>query len=158
MSLHVVSGQKINLPTGYNFERCLYYLTNVKMRESSVYKITGQYLNDNDMNKIRDFNNRYSMYWNERPGGGRIDDLDNGHWLHGEPLQNRVFFPNGDAPDGGTFSFGRGYPKNNTASQSTNGKWFKGCGITKEGYFYHFYNSGRFGYYGEADLLIVSFW
>lgn len=89
------------------------------MRESSVYKITGQYLNDNDMNKIRDFNNRYSMYWNERPGGGRIDDLDNGHWLHGEPLQNRVFFPNGDAPDGGTFSFGRGYPKNNTASQST---------------------------------------
>ena len=158
MSLHVVSGQKINLPAGYNYERCLYYLTNVKMRESSVYKITGRYFNDSDMNKVHDFNNRYSMYFNNRPGGGKIDDLDNGHWIHGEPLQNRVFFPNGDTPDGGTFSYGRGYPKNNTAYQSANAKWFKGCGITKEGYFYYFYNAGNFGYYGEADLLIVSFW
>lgn len=158
MSLHVVSGQKINLPAGYNYERCLYYLTNVKMRESSVYKITGRYFNDSDMNKIHDFNNRYSMYFNNRPGSGKIDDLDNGHWIHGEPLQNRVFFPNGDTPDGGTFSYGRGYPKNNTASQSANAKWFKGCGVTKEGYFYYFYNAGNFGYYGEADLLIVSFW
>ena len=158
MSLHVVSGQKINLPAGYNYERCLYYLTNVKMREAAAYKISGRYFNDSDMNKIHDFNNSYSMYWNNRPGGGKIDDLDSGHWLHGEPLQNRVFFPNGDAPEGGTFSFGRGYPRNNAASQSNNGKWFKGCGITKEGYFYYFYNSGQFGYYGEADLLIVSFW
>lgn len=158
MSIHVVSGQKINLPSGYNYERCLYYLTNVKMRESSVYKITGRYFNDSDMNKIHDFNNRYSMYFNNRPGSGKIDDLDNGHWIHGEPLQNRVFFPNGDAPDGGTFSFGRGYPKNNAASQNANAKWFKGCGVTKEGYFYYFYNAGNFGYYGEADLLIVSFW
>lgn len=158
MSLHVVSGQKINLPAGYNYERCLYYLTNVKMRESSVYKITGRYFNDSDMNKIHDFNNRYSMYFNDRPGSGKIDDLDSGHWIHGEPLQNRVFFPNSDIPDGGTFSFGRGYPKNNAASQSANAKWFKGCGITKEGYFYYFYNAGNFGYYGEADLLIVSFW
>ena len=129
MSLHVVSGQKINLPAGYNYERCLYYLTNVKMRESSVYKITGRYFNDSDMNKIHDFNNLYSMYFNDRPGSGKIDDLGSGHWIHGEPLQNRVFFPNGDIPDGGTFSFGRGYPKNNAASQSANAKWFKGCGI-----------------------------
>ena len=158
MSIHVVSGQKINLPAGYNYERCLYYLTNIKMRESSVYKITGRYFNDSDMNKVHDFNNRYSMYFNNRPGSGKIDDLDNGHWIHGEPLQNRVFFPNGDIPDGGTFSYGRGYPKNNAASQSANAKWFKGCGVTKEGYFYYFYNAGNFGYYGEADLLIVSFW
>ena len=158
MSMHVVSGQQINLPPGYNYERCLFYLTNVKMRADSVYKITGRYFSDSDMNKIHDFNNRYSMYWNDRPGGGRIDDLDGGRWLHGEPLQNRVFYPNGDAPDGGTFSYGRGYPKNNAASASNNGRWFKGCGITKEGYFYYFYNSGNFGYYGEADLLIVSFW
>ena len=158
MSIHVVSGQKINLPAGYNYERCLYYLTNVKMRESSVYKITGRYFNDNDMNKVHDFNNRYSMYFNNRPGNGKIDDLEDGHWLHGEPLQNRVFFPNGDIPNGGTFSYGRGYPRNNAASQSANAKWFKGCGVTKEGYFYYFYNSGNFGYYGEADLLIVSFW
>lgn len=158
MSLHVVSGQKINLPAGYNYERCLYYLTNVKMRESSVYKITGRYFNDSDMNKVHDFNNRYSMYFNNRPRSGKIDDLEGGHWLHGEPLQNRVFFPNGDIPGGGTFSYGSGYPRNNAASQSANAKWFKGCGVTKEGYFYYFYNSGNFGYYGEADLLIVSFW
>ena len=158
MSMHVVSGQKINLPTGYSFDRCLYYLTNVRLFTGYSYKITGRYFNDDDINRVHDFNNRYSMYWNGKPGGGRIDDLEGGYWLHGDPLQNRVFFPNGDAPAGGTFSFGRGYAKNNAASQSNEGRWYRGCGITKEGYFYFFYNSGRFGYYGEADLLIVSFW
>lgn len=158
MSLHVVSGQKINLPAGYSYDRCLYYLTNVRLFTDFAYKITGRYFNDDDMNRVHDFNNRYSMYWNGKPGGGRIDDLEGGYWLHGEPLQNRVFFPNGDAPAGGTFSFGRGYAKNNAASQSNDVRWYRGCGITKEGYFYFFYNSGRFGYYGEADLLIISFW
>lgn len=153
MSLHVVSGQKIVLPAGYNYERCLYYLTNVKMKTDAAYSIRGRYFNDSDINKIHDFNNQYSMYWNNRPGGGKIDDLEDGHWLHGEPLQNRVFYPNGDAPVGGIFSYGRG-----SGNAGDNAKWFRGCGITKEGYFYYFYNSGRFGYYGEADLLIVSFW
>ena len=157
-SMHIVSGQKINLPPGYSYDRCLFYLTNVKMRDEAAYKLSGRYFADSDMNKIHDFNNRYSMYWNDKPGGGKMNDLENGRWLHGEPLQNRVFFPNGDAPEGGTFSFGRGYPRNNATSQNNDGKWFKGCGITKEGYFFFFYNSGRFGYYGEADLLIVSFW
>lgn len=158
MSVHVVSGQKINLPSGYNYERCLFYATNVKMNKEASYKLNGRYFSDEDMRQIHDFNNRYSMYWNGKPGGGRMDDLEGGYWLHGEPLQNRVFFPNGDAPAGGTFSYGRGYAKNNAASQSNNGRWYRGCGITKEGYFYFFYNSGRFGYYGEADLLIISFW
>ena len=158
MSLHVVSGQKIVLPAGYNYERCLYYLTNVKMKTEAAYSIRGRYFNDSDMNKIHDFNNQYSTYWNNRPGGGKIDDLEGGHWLHGEPLQNRVFYPNNDAPVGGTFSHGRGYPQNSATSASMNSKWFRGCGITKEGYFYFFHNSGQFGYYGEADLLIVSFW
>ena len=158
MSLHVVSGQKINLPSGYNYERCLFYATNVKMNKEASYKLNGRYFSDEDMRQIHDFNNRYSMYWNGKPDGGRMDDLEGGYWLHGEPLQNRVFFPNGDAPAGGTFSFGRGYAKNNAASQSNDGRWYRGCGITKEGYFYFFYNSGRFGYYGEADLLIISFW
>ena len=153
ISLHVVSGQKIALPAGYNYERCLYYLTNVKMKTDTSYIVSGRYFNETDMNKIHDFNNQYSMYWNNRPGGGKIDDLEGGHWLHGEPLQNRVFYPNGDAPVGGIFSYGRG-----SGSAGDNAKWFRGCGITKEGYFYYFYNSGRFGYYGEADLLIVSFW
>lgn len=153
MSLHVVSGQKIALPAGYNYERCLYYLTNVKMKTDTSYIVSGRYFNETDMNKIHDFNNQYSMYWNNRPGGGKIDDLEDGHWLHGEPLQNRVFYPNGDAPVGGIFSYGRG-----SGSAGDNAKWFRGCGITKEGYFYYFYNSGRFGYYGEADLLIISFW
>lgn len=152
MSMHVVSGQKIVLPAGYNYERCLYYLTNVKMKADAAYLLKGRYFNDSDMNKIHDFNNQYSMYWNNRPGGGKMDDLEGGHWLHGEPLQNRIFYPNGDAPLGGTFSYGRGTKDNNSS------KWFRGCGVTKEGYFYYFYNSGQFGYYGEADLLIISFW
>lgn len=158
MSVHVVSGQKINLPSGYNYERCLFYATNVKMNKEASYKLNGRYFSDEDMRQIHDFNNRYSMYWNGKPDGGRMDDLEGGYWLHGEPLQNRVFFPNGDSPDGGTFSYGRGYAKNNAASQNNDGRWYRGCGVTKEGYFYFFYNSGKFGYYGEADLLIISFW
>ena len=158
MSVHVVSGQKINLPSGYNYERCLFYATNVKMNKEASYKLNGRYFSDEDMRKIHDFNNRYSMYWNGKPDGGRMDDLEGGYWLHGEPLQNRVFFPNGDSPDGGTFSYGRGYAKNNAASQNNDARWYRGCGVTKEGYFYFFYNSGKFGYYGEADLLIISFW
>ena len=158
MSLHVVSGQKINLPNGYNYERCLFYATNIKMNKEATYKLNGRYFSDEDMRQIHDFNSRYSMYWNNKPGGGRMNDLEGGYWLHGEPLQNRVFFPNGDSPSGGTFSYGRGYAKNNAASQNNDGRWYRGCGVTKEGYFYFFYNSGRFGYYGEADLLIISFW
>ena len=158
MSVHVVSGQKINLPSGYNYERCLFYATNVKMNKEASYKLNGRYFSDEDMRQIHDFNNRYSMYWNGKPGGGRMDDLEGGYWLHGEPLQNRVFFPNGDSPSGGTFSYGRGYAKNNAASQNNDGRWYRGCGVTKEGYFYFFYNSGKFGYYGEADLLVISFW
>lgn len=158
MSVHVVSGQKINLPNGYNYERCLFYATNIKMNKEATYKLNGRYFSYEDMRQIHDFNNRYSMYWNGRPDGGRMDDLEGGYWLHGEPLQNRVFFPNGDSPNGGTFSYGRGYAKNNAASQNNDGRWYRGCGVTKEGYFYFFYNSGRFGYYGEADLLIISFW
>lgn len=158
MSVHVVSGQKINLPSGYNYERCLFYATNVKMNKEASYKLNGRYFSDEDMRQIHDFNSRYSMYWNNKPGGGRMDDLEGGYWLHGEPLQNRVFFPNGDTPAGGTFSYGRGYAKNNAASQNNDGRWYRGCGVTKEGYFYFFYNSGKFGYYGEADLLVISFW
>lgn len=158
MSVHVVSGQKINLPSGYNYERCLFYATNVKMNKEASYKLNGRYFSDEDMRQIHDFNSRYSMYWNNKPGGGRMNDLEGGYWLHGEPLQNRVFFPNGDTPAGGTFSYGRGYAKNNAASQNNDGRWYRGCGVTKEGYFYFFYNSGKFGYYGEADLLVISFW
>ena len=152
ISLHVVSGQKINLPEGHSYDRCLYYLTNVSLNKNKTYEQGGRYFNEYEMNRIHDFNNRYSMYWNERPSGGKMDDLEPGRWIHGEPLQNRVFYPNGDSPEGGIFSYGRGFHGNG------NERWYRGCGITKEGYFYFFYNSGRFGYYGEADLLIISFW
>ena len=160
MSLHVVSGQKINLPAGYSYDRCLYYLTNINLHRNPEYKIRGIYFSDSDINRVHDFNNRYSMYWNNKPDNGRLSEIGTGHWLHSEPLQNRVFFPNGDAPDGGVFSYGTGIPRDTSKgiSGNTSARWFKGCGVTSEGYFYFFYNSGYFGYYGEADLLIISFW
>lgn len=146
MSLHIVSGQKIQLPVGYRPDRCLYYLTNLSTKVA--YEQGGRYFNQGDLDKIHDFNNKYSTYWNDSPTGGRMNDLDGVRWLHGEPLQNRVFFPNGDKPSDGTFSTGK--------EQSE--RWFGGCGITAEGYFYYFHNSGRKGTYGEADLLVISFW
>ena len=83
----LLADRKLSCLPGYNYERCLYYLTNVKMKTDAAYSIRGRYFNDSDMNKIHDFNNQYSTYWNNRPGGGKIDDLEGGHWLHGEPLQ-----------------------------------------------------------------------
>ena len=146
MTLHIISGQKIQLPDGYRPDRCLYYLTNLSTKTD--YEQGGRYFNQGDLDKIHDFCNKYSTYWTDSPVGGRMNDLDGIRWLHGEPLKNRVFYPNGDKPADGTFSQGK------VESE----KWFGGCGITTEGYFYYFHNSGRRGVYGEADLLVVSFW
>ena len=146
MTLHIISGQKIQLPDGYRPDRCLYYLTNLSTKTD--YEQGGRYFNQGDLDKIHDFCNKYSTYWTDSPVGGRMNDLDGIRWLHGEPLKNRVFYPNGDKPADGTFSQGK------VESE----KWFGGCGVTTEGYFYYFHNSGRRGVYGEADLLVISFW
>lgn len=146
MTMHIISGQKIQLPTGYKPDRCLYYLTNLSTKTD--YQQGGRYFAQDDLNKIHDFCNKYSTYWTDSRAGGRMNDLDGIRWLHGEPLKNRVFFPDGDKPTEGTFSQGK------VESE----KWFGGCGVTTEGYFYYFHNSGRKGVYGEADLLVISFW
>lgn len=146
MTLHIVSGQKIKLPDGYRPDRCLYYLTNLSKKVA--YEQGGRYFAKSDIDTIHDFCNKYSTYWTDSPAGGRMNDLDGVRWLHGEPLQNRVFYPNGDKPADGTFSQGK------VESE----RWFGGCGVTTEGYFYYFHNSGRKGEYGEADLLVISFW
>ena len=146
MALHVISGQKIKLPDGYRPDRCLYYLTNLSTKTG--YEQGGRYFDQSDLDKIHDFCNKYSTYWTDSPVGGRMNDLGGIRWLHGEPLQNRVFYPNGDKPADGTFSQGK------VESE----KWFGGCGITTDCYFYYFHNSGRKGVYGEADLLVISFW
>lgn len=146
MTLHIISGQKIQLPDGYRPDRCLYYLTNLSTKTD--YEQGGRYFSQGNLDKIHDFCNKYSTYWTDSPVGGRMNDLDGIRWLHGEPLRNRVFYPNGDKPDDGTFSQGK----------VNSERWFGGCGITTEGYFYYFHNSGRKGVYGEADLLVISFW
>lgn len=146
---HVRSGEKIELPQGYTFDRCLVYITNHVLKQDSVYTHTGKYFVDEDINRIHDFNNKYSTYWNNRPGNGKMRDLEGGHWLHGEPLYNRVFFMSGPAPFSAPFISDR-----QTRDKST----FMGCGITREGYFFYFQNDGYFGKYGEADVLVIAFW
>lgn len=146
---HIRSGEKIELPKGYSYDRCLIYVTNYKMNEETVYNIGGRYLTEEDKNQIHDFNNKYSTYWNNMPGGVRIKDLEAGHWLHGEPIQHRVFFMGGPAPFSAPFVDER-------LGQSV--RTFSGCGVTKEGYFYYFQNSGHMGKYGEADVLVIAFW
>ena len=146
---HVRSGEKIALPKGYSYDRCLIYITNHKMKDTKVYEQGGRYFDDGDIERIHDFNNKYSTYWNEKPSGGKMKDLKGGHWLRGEPLYNRVFFMSGPAPFSAPFLDER---------LNDDDRTFSGCGVTREGYFFYFQNSGRFGKYGEADVLIIAFW
>lgn len=143
------SGEKIELPQGYTFDRCLVYITNNNMKKEKAYGLSGRYFNDDDINKIHDFNTKYSTYWNNRPGNGKMIDLERGYWLHGEPLYNRVFFMSGPAPFSAPFTQTKPPSQMNT---------FSGCGITREGYFFYFQNDGHDGYYGEADVLVIAFW
>lgn len=146
---HVRSGERIELPKGYSYDRCLIYITNHKMKPEKVYDQGGRYFSDENIDRIHDFNNKYSTYWNERPSGNKMKDLDAGHWLHGEPLNGRVFFLENPAPFPQPFIIERMQDQMQT---------FKGCGVTREGYFFYFINDGDYGKYGEADVLIIAFW
>ena len=147
MSTHVRSGEKIVLPEGYSFDRCLVFVTNHWLHGDKAYDLSGSYFSENDMNQIHNFNNTYSTYWNNRPGNGKMGNLQGGHWLHGEPnytIYKRIFFMGSQSPFSGTFV--------------ANSGMFSGFGITQEGYFFYFRNNGYDGYYGEADITIVAFW
>ena len=152
---HVRSGERIVLPDGYSFDRCLIFITNNWMVSTPVYKLKGRYFSDDDMNRIHDFNNTYSTYWNNRPANGYMDSLQGGHWLHGEPLSCPIFFMSGQLPFKPPFVVTNSIIRGNVTSD---GQSFHGCGITTEGYFFYFENNGYYGYYGEADVLIVAFW
>ena len=119
------------------------------MKEEKVYEQGGRYFSDEKINRIHDFNNKYSTYWNNRPGNGKMKDLEPGHWLHGEPLNGRVFFLENPAPFPQPFIIERMQDQMQT---------FRGCGVTREGYFFYFINDGDYGKYGEADVLIIAFW
>lgn len=146
---HVRSGEKIELPKGYSYDRCLIYITNHKMKAEKVYEQGGRYFTDEEINRIHDFNNKYSTYWNNIPSGRKMKDLEGGNWLHGEPIMHRVFFMSGPSPFSAPFVDER-------LDQDI--RTFSGCGVTKEGYFYYFQNDGHDGKYGEADVLVIAFW
>lgn len=146
---HVRSGERIELPKGYSYDRCLIYITNHKMKPEKVYEQGGRYFSDENIDRIHNFNNKYSTYWNERPSSNKMKDLESGHWLHGEPLNGRVFFLENPAPFPQPFIIERIQDQMQT---------FKGCGVTREGYFFYFINDGDYGKYGEADVLIIAFW
>ena len=152
---HVRSGEKIVLPDGYSFDRCLFFITNNWMVGTPVYKQSGSYFSEDDMNRIHNFNNTYSTYWNNRPARGYMSDLQGGHWLHGEPISSPIFFMSGQLPFKPPFTVDSSIIRGGVTS---NGQSFHGCGITTEGYFFYFENNGYYGYYGEADVLIVAFW
>ena len=78
-----------------------------------------------------------------------MKDLQGGHWLHGEPLYHRVFFMSGPAPFSAPFLDER---------LTDDKRTFRGCGVTKEGYFFYFQNDGLYGKYDEADALMIAFW
>lgn len=151
MSTHVRSGQKIVLPEGYSLDRCLVFVTSHWLNGNAVYINKGTYFSPEDMDRIHNFNNTYSTYWNNRPDRGYMTNLQGGHWLHGGPnytIYKRIFFMGSQAPFSDTF----------IVDGSGQGTTFNGFGITHEGYFFYFKNDGYTGRYGEADITIVAFW
>lgn len=53
---HVRSGERIELPKGYSYDRCLIYITNHKMKPEKVYEQGGRYFSDENIDRIHDFN------------------------------------------------------------------------------------------------------
>ena len=125
------------------------------MSENAVYKNSGSYFSEDDINRIHNFNNTYSTYWNNRPANGSMTNLLGGNWLHGAPLSSPIFFMSGQLPFKPPFVVDNTH---NYGDYTQGGQTFHGCGITTEGYFFYFENNGYYGYYGEADVLIVAFW
>ena len=145
MSTHVRSGEKIELPEGYHFDRCLFFVTRTEINRNKVYGNSGSYFSPEDMTRINNFNYTYSTYLNSRPANGDMDNLQGVGWLHGSPIEDRVLFMNEPA----TFP---------AFKYEGTGRTFQNFGITTEGYFVYFKNNGYDGYYGSADILIIAFW
>lgn len=175
--LDVSSGDKIELPDGYSWDKTLIFLRWVSdPMEQGKYEYSGTYMSSNEIGAIQQIaQERFKMTLNMR-------DRWSMNGFGGDLLNGRVDGSNEDitSRNGGRFiSFNQGRPVYGVVQYSgvvdnpppvfrvttSEGPGAKnkpaeiyGLGITEKGYFYYGKMSARQGGWGRAGITIMSFW
>mgnify|MGYP000945421434 FL=1 len=175
--IDVTSGDKIEIPPGYSWDKTLIFLRWVSdPMEQGKYEYSGTYMSSNEIGAIqRIAQERFKMTLNMR-------DLWSMNGFGGDLLKGNVDGSNEDitSRNGGRFiSFNQGRPAYGVVQYSgivdnpppvfrvttSEGVGVKnkpaeiyGLGITEKGYFYYGKLSARQGGWGRAGITIMSFW
>lgn len=175
--MDVTSGDKIDIPPGYSWDKTLIFLRWVSdPMEQGKYEYSGTYMSSNEINSIQQIaQERFKMTLNMR-------DRWSMNGFGGDLLKGNVDGSNEDitSRNGGRFiSFNQGRPAYGVVQYSgivdnpppvfrvttSDGPGVKnktaeiyGLGITEKGYFYYGKMSARQGGWGRAGITIMSFW
>ena len=175
--MDVTSGDKIEIPPGYSWDKTLIFLRWVSSpMEQGRYEYSGTYMSSNEINSIQQIaQKRFKMTLNMR-------DRWSMNGFGGDLLKGNVDGSNEDitSRNGGRFiSFDQGRPAYGVVQYSgivdnpppvfrvttSEGVSVKnkpaeiyGLGITEKGYFYYGKLSARQGGWGRAGITIMSFW
>ena len=177
--LDVNSGDKIELPAGYSWDKTLIFLRWISgAMDNDYYAFSGQNMGQNEVDAIqRIAQERFKITLNMRAGWG-MNGFGN------DLVQYNVSGANEDiaSKNGGRFiSFNQGRPVYGVVQYSSvsgerppvfsvsisqsNSSHYKGnpttlfaLGVTEKGYFYYGKMSARQGGWGSAGITIMSFW
>lgn len=175
--MDVTSGDKIDIPPGYSWDKTLIFLRWVSdPMEQGWYEYSGTYMSQTEINAIQQIaQERFKMTLNMRNGWSM-----NG--FGGDLLNGRVDGKNEDIAsknEGRFISFNQGRPVYGVVQYSgvvdnpppvfrvttSEGPGVKnkpaeiyGLGITEKGYFYYGKLSARQGGWGRAGITIMAFW
>lgn len=177
--LDVSSGDKIELPAGYSWDKTLIFLRWISgAMDNDYYAFSGQNMGQNEVDAIqRIAQERFKITLNMRAGWG-MNGFGN------DLVQDNVSGANEDiaSKNGGRFiSFNQGRPVYGVVQYSSvsgerppvfsvsisqsNSSHYKGnpttlfaLGVTEKGYFYYGKMSARQGGWGRAGITIMSFW
>ena len=175
--IDVTSGDKIEIPPGYSWDKTLVFLRWVSdPREQGWYEYSGTYMSQTEINAIQQIaQERFKMTLNMR-------DRWSMNGFGGDLLNGNTTGKNEDivAKNNGRFiSFNQGRPVYGVVQYSgivdnpppvfrvttSEGPGAKnkpaeiyGLGITEKGYFYYGKMSARQGGWGRAGITIMSFW
>lgn len=177
--LDVSSGDKIELPAGYSWDKTLIFLRWISgAMDNDYYAFSGQNMGKNEVYTIqRMAQERFKITLNMRAGWG-MNGFGN------DLVQDNVSGANEDiaSKNGGRFiSFNQGRPVYGVVQYSSvsgerppvfsvsisqsNSSHYKGnpttlfaLGVTEKGYFYYGKMSARQGGWGRAGITIMSFW
>ena len=175
--IDVTSGDKIDLPPGYSWDKTLIFLRWISdPTEVDHYEYSGQYMAQGEVNRIQDIvNNRLHMRFNMHSGWdmygfgnnlqndnkryGSNEDIgtSNGgrfvEFYTGRPLYGVIQYASisGERPP--VFSIDMRNERFNHK-----GWGFYGLGVTEQGYFYYGFMTAYNGGCGRAGITVMSFW